>query len=108
VKKWCAHEAFKKAIHNHRSPALPSSTARLYQDGEPIPIEVWEDALIKAASFVDRWGEAYLPLFERVEWELEKARQQIISLEKARSIARGNLSSDYIKTLSQQSYLIEP
>ena len=107
MKKWCVYEAFEKAVQDHHCPALSSSPEHLYQDGEPIPIEAWEDALIKAANFVDRWGEAYLPVFERVEQELNQARERLVLLEKARSIARGELGSINI-AITQQSDSFEP
>jgi len=107
MKKWCISEAFGKAIQDHRNTALASSPVLTYQEGESIPIEAWEAALIKTANFVDRWGEAYLPLFERVEQELDQARERLVSLEKARSIARGEPGSINI-AITQQSDSFEP
>ena len=107
MNNWSVHVAFKKATQNNYSSHSKPSIIHLYAENELIPIEAWEDALIKAAKFVERWGEKYLPIFERVELELEKAKHQLRSLNKARSIANGDL--DVIENkLRQQRYLFEP
>ena len=104
---WSAHKAFEKAIKDYHSAHSSSPVIQLYEENVQIPVEAWEDALIKAAYFVERWGVKYLPLFERVEIELKNSRKQLRSLEKARCIVNGDFS--VIKTLSrQQGYLIEP
>lgn len=107
MSNWSLDRAFEEATKNHR-PTHPSSPIiRIYEEHETIPIEAWEAALIKTANFVEKWGVQYLPLFERVETELNNSRKQLHSLEKARRIATG--SSSVIRTLSgQQGYLIEP
>jgi len=104
---WSIHKAFVKATTNHYPTHLTSPVIHLYGEDEHIPIEAWEDALIITANLVERWGAKYLPLFERVESELEKSIQQMLSLEKARSIANGDLSP-INATLGEQSYFIEP
>lgn len=107
MSNWSVHEAFVKATKNHSRAHLTSPVIRLYDEHESIPIEAWEDALIKAANLVERWGESYLPIFERVECELENSKQQLRTLEKARSIANGGLAPNkYL--LRQQSDFIEP
>lgn len=107
MNNWSVHKAFEKAIKNHTPNKASSHVIQIYAEDEQIPIEAWEDALIKSATFVERWGVKYLPIFERVERELEKARQQLHSLEKAKSIATRSLSH-INNQLRQQSYLIEP
>jgi len=107
MSNWSIDKAFEKATKDHSPTHLSSPIIHIYVEDEHIPIEAWEDALIKTANFVERLGAKYLPLFERVESELEFSRQQLRSLEKARSIANGNLSP-INATLREQSYFIEP
>ena len=107
MKKWSVHDAFNKAINNYQNAASQSPIINFYEDNDPISIEVWEDILIKAARLVDRWGIEFLPIFERVEHELEKAKQQLHSLEKAKYIARTNLTQTS-KYLGDQSNFFEP
>jgi len=107
MNNWSIHKAFQKAIKNRTPSHASSPVIHIYAEDEQIPIEAWEDALVKSATFVEQWGVKYLPIFERVERELEKARQQLHSLEKAKSIATRSLSHINDK-LRQQSYLIEP
>lgn len=107
MRNWSVHKAFEKATKDHYSAHSSSPVIHIYGEHESIPIEAWEAALIKAANFVEQWGARYLPLFERVEIELNKSRKLLRSLEKARSIANGDFS--VVKALSrQQGYLIEP
>ncbi len=105
--KWSVYKAFEKATKAHNPAHLLSPIVHIYEEQDAIPIKEWEDALIKAANFVERWGVKYLPLFERVENELKKSREQLHTLEKVKNIANGDLSS--VETLTgQQSYFIEP
>ena len=104
--KWTAHKALEKAVKN-RSDNFNSLAIYRYSEHEPIPIEAWEKALIQAAKLVERLGQRYLPLFERVEYELEKAEKKLHYLEKIRGIVNGDFSQLKLP-LRQQSYLIEP
>ncbi len=107
MSNWSIDSAFEKATKNHNPARSFSPVIHIYAEQEHIPIEAWEAALIKTANFVEQRGAKYLPLFERVETELNNSRKQLRSLEKARSIANGDFS--VIETLSrQQGYLIEP
>lgn len=103
--KWTAHKALEKAIDH--SSNFDSSPIYRYSENESIPIEAWETALIQTAKLVDRLGQKYLPLFERVEHELEKAEKKLHSIEKVRGIANGDFSQLKFP-LRQQSYFIEP
>lgn len=107
MNNWSVHKAFEKATKERNTTHLTSPLIHIYDESETIPLEAWEDALIKSAKFVERLGTNYLPIFERVECELENAKQQLHSLEKAKTIARENLplTNDQLR---QQSYLIEP
>ncbi len=107
MSNWSVHEAFEKATKNHCPTRLTPAIIHLYSENEHIPLEAWEDALVKAANIVDRWGESYLPIFERAEHELEKSRQQLLSLEKARNIANGIRPPKEI-LLRQQGDFFEP
>jgi len=107
MSNWSVHKAFEKATKDHHPTLSDSPVIHLYGEYEHIPIEAWEAALIKTANFVERWGTDYLPLFERAECELNNSRKQLRSLQKARSIAKGDFS--IIEPLSrQQGYFIEP
>ncbi len=107
MNNWSVLKAFEKATSNNNPNNLACPVIRLYAEHEHIPMAAWEDALIKTANFVEQWGAKYLPLFERVEYELERSRKQLRLLEKARSIAGGDISP--IDTpLRQQGYFIEP
>ncbi|PCJ20522.1 MAG: hypothetical protein COA96_15795 [SAR86 cluster bacterium] len=106
TRKWTAHKALEKAVNNHEDN-LNSLTIYRYSEHESIPIEAWEKALIQAAKLVERLGERYLPLFDRVERELEKAKKKLHSLEKVRGIANGDFSQLRFP-LRQQGYFIEP
>ena len=107
MNNWSVLKAFEKATSNNNPNNLVCPVIRLYAEHEHIPMAAWEDALIKTANFVEQWGAKYLPLFERVEYELEKSRKQLRLLEKARSIAGRGFST--IDTPSrQQGYFIEP
>lgn len=107
MSKWCVNDAFSKAIQRPHVPTQSPSTLRRYDQNEAIPVETWEDTLIRAARLVERLGPQYLPIFERVEKELEKARNRLTKLEKVRRIADG----DYVlinKSLREQSDFFEP
>ncbi len=107
MSNWSIDSAFEKATKDHCLAHSSSPVIQVYGEYENISIEAWEAALIKTANFVKKWGAKYLPLFERVESELNNSRKQMRSLEKARSIANGDFS--VIETLSrQQGYFIEP
>jgi hypothetical protein len=45
-----------------------------------ITVAQWEHALVFMAGIVKYYGEVYLPVFERVERELEKARNKETTL----------------------------
>ena len=106
TRKWTAYKALERAVKNHEA-GLNSQVIYRYSEHESIPIEAWEKALIQTAKLVERLGERYLPLFERVERELEKAKNKLHSLEKVRGIANGDFSQLKFP-LRQQGYFIEP
>lgn len=49
-----------------------------------------EDALIIIASIVAEFGEAYLPIFERLESELNNEKEKSSAIERALKISQGN------------------
>ncbi len=53
----------------------------------PVTIEEVQDALIVAARLVDLYGEQCLPIFERLEAELQELRRRGSAVERARAIA---------------------
>lgn len=50
-----------------------------------------EDAIVQAARIVARYGEQYLPIFERLENEMNAARDDSLRLSRAFEIARTTL-----------------
>lgn len=47
-----------------------------------------EHALVLVAGVVDRHGETYLPIYERLERELDIAKRRTGALERAKRLAR--------------------
>lgn len=59
-------------------------------NSQPIAIESLERSLLKLAYIVNRYGDAYLPLYERIERELAELKRVQALRERARTYLESN------------------
>lgn len=59
---------------------------RLVPSKEPITIERLERGLLFMAYILDKYGEVYIPIFERIEREVELARAKRSTMDRARAL----------------------
>lgn len=110
--RWDAREALNKWIERHvRTPThscVKLSHVKIHREGDEIPIEEIEAALIKAAKIVERHGTEYIAWFERIERELAMAKEREETLKRICNLAQDtgslNPKSD---TLQPRSFLLQ-
>ena len=56
---------------------------------QDITDDLLQDCYVLLANIIDRHGNAYLPIFERLHVEIENREKQREMLQKARTISRG-------------------
>ena len=109
TQEWNAQRALKKWIlRNIQLPEnKPSSRSCVeiyfYNENEDVPLHELENALVMAAKIVDESGPDYLPVFERMEREIEAARLRENSMKRARQ-----LSAKISFLFNSKSNLIQP
>lgn len=109
IQHWNAQKALEDWISNNKTTcinkkkkAFTNEPLYFYQENETIPIAELESLVYKTAKLVDELGTDYIDLFHRAEKELEKAQQNLNTLERIRNITAPSKSSDL------KSNLIEP
>lgn len=104
LKKWVERNSIFSTSGN--VPCLGSVPIQFYKEGDYIPISELESAVQKSARIVNQLGPDYLGIFERAEHELEKAKQNLNTLERIQRIALSgtwcvsNLEGDLVKPKS--------
>lgn len=98
LKNWISHDRITTI--NKKKHFFTKESQYIYQENEAIPISELESTVYKTAKLVDELGAEYLDLFHRAEKELEKAQQNLHTLERIRNITapyKSNLKSNLIK-----------
>ncbi len=97
LENWITHNNInptnKKKIPSHNTPP------HIYEENDIIPITELESLVYKTAQLVDELGQEYIDLFHRAEKELAKAKQNLHTLARIRTIST---------SLDLESNLIQP
>lgn len=109
---WDAQEVFLQWLERAFSPTLSNSrkgkeTTSYYhfKDDDEIPLEELERALIRCARIVDEFGSQYLCVFERIEAEIEKKKQQAVKMNKVKTLLLNSSSNDQSDLIQPQFFL---
>ncbi len=90
LESWITHNSInptdKKKVSTNNTPP------HIYEEKDTIPITELESLVYKTAQLVDELGQEYIDFFHRAEKELEKAKQNLHTLDRIKTITTSNTS----------------